>query len=206
MKCAVVQMESDLTLSGSRIYDWMLRTYNREKPLEIFGTIGQIAAMRPIDNTPWTIYAKEVSRKFKELKHLLATTEGNLTDWWQLMLWQRGMPPIPAVHVKLRKASSKLVTEQLDLDEWYDKVATILQNNYEVSKVAPGQHHAGQAFESQAFSLGNASTCPCCGSHDPAQMEANREAAMLNIAHMTQEQLDEADVAITKKHSVEFVQ
>ena len=48
MKCAVVQMESDLTLSGARIYDWMLRTYNREKPLEIFGTIGQIAAMRPI--------------------------------------------------------------------------------------------------------------------------------------------------------------
>ena len=88
MKCAVVQMESDLTLSGARIYDWMLRNYNREKLLEIFGIISQIAAMRPIDNTPWTIYAKEVSRKFKELKHLLAMTEGNLTDWWQLMLWQ----------------------------------------------------------------------------------------------------------------------
>ena len=74
-------------MSSARIYDWMLRTYNCEKLLEIFGTISQITAMRPIDNTPWTIYTKEVSRKFKELKHLLATTEGNLTDWWQLMLW-----------------------------------------------------------------------------------------------------------------------
>jgi hypothetical protein len=65
--------------------------------------------MRPSE-TPWTIYAQEVTRKFKELEDLLATTEGNLTDWWQLMLWQRGMPNIPAVHVKLRKASREMVT------------------------------------------------------------------------------------------------
>ena len=140
MRCVVTQMNSNRLQSGGEIYDWMMRNYNREKPWEIFEGIKSLAGMRPSE-TPWTIYAKEVARKFKELKALLATTEGNLTDWWQLMLWQHGMPNILAVHSKLRKASRKLVVEKLNLDEWYDTVAKILQDNYEGSKAAP--NHSG---------------------------------------------------------------
>ena len=104
VKDVVTHLCANRILSGSQTYNWMMRMYNREKPWEIFDMIRTLAGMRP-NETPWTIYAQEVTRKFKELKDLLDTTEGNLTDWWQLMLWQRGMPNIPAVHIKLQKAS-----------------------------------------------------------------------------------------------------
>ena len=147
--------------------------------------------------TPWTIYAKEVARKFKELKALLATTEGNLTDWWQLMLWQHGMLNILAVHSKLRKASRKLVVEQLNLDEWYDTVAKILQDNYEGSKVAPNHSGTGQAFN--ACIISHTAYCPCCGSHESAaQEEADMAAGALNISNMSEEDIDTADKATAR--------
>jgi len=190
-------------MSGSQTYDWMMRMYNREKPWEIFDLIRALAGMRPSE-TPWTIYAQEVTRKFKELKDLLATTEGNLTDWWQLMLWQRGMPNIPAVHVKLRKASREMVTAKLDLEEWYDTVAKILQNHYEASKTAPSHPHVGQAY--QAFTLSHTAACPCCGSHETtAQDEADMAAGALDISKLSEEEIDVADAATAKQHGVEAV-
>ena len=85
VKCVMIHLCSNRIMSGSQTYDWMMQMYNREKPWEIFDLIQALAGMQPSE-TPWTIYAQEVTRKFKELKDLLATTEGNLTDWWQLML------------------------------------------------------------------------------------------------------------------------
>ena len=159
--------------------------------------------MRPSE-TPWTIYAQEVTRKFKELEDLLATTEGNLTDWWQLMLWQRGMPNIPAVHAKLRKASRELVVQKLNLEEWYDTVAKILQNHYEALKTVPGHPHVGQAYH--ASTLSHTAACPCCGSHETtAQDAADMAAGALDVSRLTQDEIDVADAATTTHHGVEAV-
>ena len=177
--------------------------YNREKPWEIFDMIRTLASMRP-NETPWTIYAQEVTRKFKELKDLLDTTEGNLTDWWQLMLWQRGMPNIPAVHIKLKKAARTLVTSKLDMEEWYDTVATILKNNYEALKAAPSHPHVGQAY--QASILSHVAACPCCGSHESAAQDAaDMAAGALDVTRLTQGEIDEADAATAAHHGVEAV-
>ena len=86
MQCIVPRMDANVTWSGSQIWDWLLQTYNKEQPMEIFEVIRSLFNIRP-GNVPWTIYAHEVKRKFDELKNLLASTKGNLTDWWQLMLW-----------------------------------------------------------------------------------------------------------------------
>ena len=190
-------------MSGSQIYDWMMQMYNREKPWEIFDMIQTLASMRP-NETPWTIYAQEVTRKFKELKDLLATTEGNLTDWWQLMLWQRGMLNIPAVHIKLKKAARDMVTAKLDLEEWYDMVATILQNHYEALKTAPSHPHVSQAY--QASTLSHTAACPCCGSHESAAQDAaDMAAGALDVSKLTQDDIDVADAATTAHHGVEAV-
>jgi hypothetical protein len=188
MKCVMVQLCANRIMSGSQTYDWMMRMYNHKKPWEIFDLIRALAGMRPSE-TPWTIYAQEVAQKFKELKDLLATTEGNLTDWWQLMLWQRGMLNIPAVHAKLRKASRELVVQKLNLEEWYDTVAKILQNHYEASKAAPNHpHNVGQAY-----TLSHTAACPCCGSHETtAQEEAGMAAGALDISKLSEEEIDVA--------------
>ena len=197
----MVQLHANRIMSGSQIYDWMMQMYNREKPWEIFDVIQTLAGMRPSE-TPWTIYAQEVAQKFKELKDLLATTEGNLTDWWQLMLWQRGMLNIPAVHAKLRKASNELVVQKLNLEEWYDTVAKILQNHYEASKAAPSHPH----IVGQAFTLSHTAACPCCGSYEStAQEEADMAAGALDISKMSEVEIDEADAAFAKQHSVNVV-
>ena len=39
------------------------------------------------------------------------------------MLWQRGLPPIPAVQAKLKKAGSELGVQKLNLEEWCSTVA-----------------------------------------------------------------------------------
>ena len=67
IKDVVTQICASRLMSGSSIYDWMMRMYNREKPWEIFDMIRTLASMRS-NETPWTIYAQEVTRKFKELK------------------------------------------------------------------------------------------------------------------------------------------
>ena len=201
MWCVVVQLRANRNLSGSQVYDWMMSTYNREKPMEIVDVIRTLVGMRP-GETPWTIYVTEVARKFKELKDLLATTEGNLTDWWQLMLWQQGLPPIPTVQAKLKKAGNELIVQKLNLEEWYNTVAKILQIHYEASKSAPAHAHVGQVF-----SLSRAETCLCCGSHEStAQDAADMAAGAVDISNMSSDDVDEADAAIAKQHSADAVQ
>ena len=42
------------------------------------------------------------------------------------MLWQRGLPLIPNVQTKLRKAANELVEKKLNLEEWYNTVTKII--------------------------------------------------------------------------------
>ena len=199
MRCVVVQLEADRELSGSQVYDWMMSTYNQEKLNKIFDVIRTLVNMRPGD-TLRMIYTQQVARKFKELKDLLAMTEGNLTDLWQLMLWQQGLPLIPTVQAKLKKAGNELVEKKLNLEEWYNTVAKILQTHYEASKSAPPQ-------VGQAFSLSPAGGCPCCGSHETAvQDAADMAASSINISNMSSDEIDEADAAVAKRFGVDAVQ
>ena len=86
MQCIITRMNANVSWSGSQIWDWILRTYNKEQPLKIFDVIRKRMNMR-LENVPWTIYSQEVKQRFDELKTLLASTKGNLMYWWILMLW-----------------------------------------------------------------------------------------------------------------------
>ena len=175
-----------------------MHTYNKEKLTESFDIIHALVNMQPGDS-PWTIYAQEVTRKFNKLKDLLALTQGNLTDWWQLMLWQHGLPLIPNVQNKSRKAGYKLIEKKLNLEEWHNIMAQIIQRHYELTKTAPPS--VGQAFAARS-----ATGCPCCGSEEIAAQEAADAAPSLtDISKMTAKEISEAYALTAQQHGVEAV-
>ena len=177
----------------------MMAAYNCEKLTEIFKVIHVLVNMRPGEG-PWTMYVQEVARKFKELKDLLAATQGNLTNWWQLILWQRGLLLIMNVHAKLQKAGNELVEKKLNLEEWYNTVAKIIQNHYEALKTAPPS-------VGQVFTMTPAGNCPCCGSNETvAQEAADVAASSINISNMTSDEIDEADAAVAHRFRVDAAQ
>ena len=116
------------------------------------------------------------------------------------MLWQRGLPLIPNVQTKLRKAANELVEKKLNLEEWYNTVTKIIQNHYESMKTAPPS-------VSQAFAMTPAGSCPCCGSNETIAQEAADVAAhSIDISSMSADQINEADAAVAQKFGVDFVQ
>ena len=60
----------------------------------------------------------------------------------------------------------------------------------------------------QAFSSMSVSRCPCCGSEEntsEAHMAADNKAQHLDTSNMSDEQIDEVNAVIAKKHGVDAV-